>query len=522
MPDKQITEWFSEIESKPRVKPANSERGKVRLKEINRLQTLLRPVDVEELVPEDHEVRAIWEFVTQLDLHCFYEDIRAVEGVAGREATDPRLMVSLWVYAYKQGISSAREISRLCEYDPAFLWLTGCQSINYHTLADFRVDHKTGLDELFKNILGLLSLEGLITLERVMHDGTKVKANASDKSFRREARLREHLKQAEEQVAAMGDPMTSAETAPRVRAARQRAAREREEHLKKALEELEKVRQRKETKAQEAQARASETDPEARVMKDGHGGYAPSYNVQVSTDAKAGAIVGIEPIQSPADYGELGTAMDQLEQNCDQKAGQVVADGGYTDRETIVEMSERGIDFVGSIKSNDVYVAAGLRGCGIDEAFGPAAFRFEQDANHMVCPSGKTLSYEGQTSGKGQTEFRYRAKLTDCRACPFQSKCCPRGSRNGRMVIRRIEADAVVAFREKMGTDEAKKIYRQRAPVAEFSNLWLKEKIGLRQFRVRGKIKVRMEGMWAAMTRNIQIWIAQKWRPRWVLAGVTT
>ena len=158
MANEQMTEWFPEIESRTRAKPVNPERGNVRLKEINRIQTLLRPVDVEELVPEDHEVRAIWEFVNKLDLRRFHADIRAVEGVAGREATDPRLMISLWAYAYKQGISSAREISRLCEYDPAFLWLTGCQSINYHTLADFRVDHQEALNDLFKNILGLLSL----------------------------------------------------------------------------------------------------------------------------------------------------------------------------------------------------------------------------------------------------------------------------------------------------------------------------------------------------------------------------
>ncbi|MBS3917265.1 MAG: transposase [Deltaproteobacteria bacterium] len=138
---------------------------RVRLKPINREQMVLRPMDVERLVSEDHEVRAIWEFVGRVDLSPYYEEVDAVEGEAGRSAFDPRLMISLWIYAYSKGVSSGREISRLCEYDPAYPWLTGLEPVNYHTLSDFRVDHKEVLDELFTEVLGLLSAEGLMSLE---------------------------------------------------------------------------------------------------------------------------------------------------------------------------------------------------------------------------------------------------------------------------------------------------------------------------------------------------------------------
>ena len=182
------------------------EKPRPRLKRINREQLVMRPMDVEQLVSEDHEVRAIWEFVGRLDLSQYYEDIEVIEGEAGCPAFDPRLMISLWIYAYSKGIGSAREISRLCEYDPAYQWLTGLEPINYHSLSDFRVKHKEGLDELFTEVLGLLSAEGLISLERVMHDGTKVKACASGDTFRREERIRAHLDKAREQVKQMGDP----------------------------------------------------------------------------------------------------------------------------------------------------------------------------------------------------------------------------------------------------------------------------------------------------------------------------
>jgi transposase len=111
-----------------------------RLKGVNRNQLLLRPVDVEKLVPPGHEVRAIREFAGRIDLSACCEDVKAVEGRAA--AFDPRLLVSVWIYSYAKGVGAAREISRLCDYDPAYQRLTGCESIGYHALSDFRSTHK--------------------------------------------------------------------------------------------------------------------------------------------------------------------------------------------------------------------------------------------------------------------------------------------------------------------------------------------------------------------------------------------
>ncbi len=274
---------------------------RVRLKPVNRQQMVLRAVEVEKLVPEDHEVRAIWEFVGQLDLSRYYEDIKVEEGEAGCSAFDPQVLVSVWLYAYSKGTGSGREVSRLTEEEGAYQWITGLRGINYHTLSDFRVKHKEALDELFVEALGVMSAEGLVTLERVMHDGSKVKACAGGDTFRREETLRRHLEAAREQVERMGDPRTAEEMGPRERKARQRAARERKERLDVALEELEKVRRTKRGVEEKKQARVSETDPEARIMKQGDGGYAPSYNVQISTDSAAGVIAGMGVTQAGSD-----------------------------------------------------------------------------------------------------------------------------------------------------------------------------------------------------------------------------
>jgi transposase len=242
-----------------------------RLKPIERCQLWLRTIDVERLVREDHPVRAIWALVGQLELQPFSADIQAVEGRAGRAAFDPQLLVSLWIYAYSRGVSSAREIARLGEYPPAYQWLTGMEVINYHTLSDSRIRHEEALDRLFTEVLGLLSEAGLITLQRVMQDGTKVKACASANSFRREARLRAHLELARQPIEQRGDPR-SEELTRRVAQARQRALREQQQRLASALGQLEQLEAARAGSSKAEPARASSSDPEARIMQQAHGG----------------------------------------------------------------------------------------------------------------------------------------------------------------------------------------------------------------------------------------------------------
>ena len=94
-----------------------------RLVAVNRRQMVMRAMDVERLIEEDHPARSIWELVGRLDLSRYYAEIAAVEGRAGRDHTDPQVLISLWLYAYSRGISSAREVARRCEYEPAFQWL---------------------------------------------------------------------------------------------------------------------------------------------------------------------------------------------------------------------------------------------------------------------------------------------------------------------------------------------------------------------------------------------------------------
>ena len=202
--------------------------GKPRYEVIDREQQCWRPMDIERLIGADHPARAVWEFIGRLDLSPYQQEARAVEGQAGRPGWEPRLLVSLWVYGYSQGIGSARAIEQLCQWEPAYQWLTGSRVINAHTLSDFRVKHQTALNGLFVQTLGLLSVDGLIALERVMQDGTKIRAKAAADSFRRQERVEQALKEAKAQVAAV-EAMSEEEGSRRMAKARRRAARERPE-----------------------------------------------------------------------------------------------------------------------------------------------------------------------------------------------------------------------------------------------------------------------------------------------------
>jgi transposase len=471
------------------------------IRPINRQQMSWRAVDVERLIGEDHRARAIWALVGRLNLSGFYESIESSAEEGGRPAIDPQLLISLWVYAYSEGIGSAREVARRCEFDPAFQWLTGLEEVNYHTLADFRVDKQQELDELFTQVLAALSKEGLIRLEQVMQDGTKIRALASGRSYQGEGTIREHLKRARRRVEEMGDPRNE-EASPKARQARTRAREEQQKRLESALQELEKLQESKKGEKAKSKVRVSIGDPQARVMHQPDRGLALSYNAQISTDAAQGLIVGVAVTQAAEDSAQLLPAVDRIEQRLKKKPRQMVADGGYTTRDNIEKMAKREVDFLGSLGREEM-----ASGATAPNRLPPSAFVYQPETNRYVCPEGKLLRPQGRHNNKrGLVIHIYEAKFSDCQPCVHKPQCCPENQSHGRGVTRRVENAAVVAFREKMATDKAQAQYRRRSRVAEFCHAWIKSKLGLRQFHVRGLVKVQTELLWACLTYNLQHW----------------
>jgi Transposase DDE domain len=380
--------------------------------------------------------------------------------------------------------------------------------INAHTLSDFRVKHDTALNGLFVQTLGLLSVDGLITLERVMQDGTKIRAKAAADSFRRQERVEQALKEAKAQVAAV-EAMSEEEGSRRMAKARQRAARERQERLEQALKEFDQLE--KEDKDKE-QRRVSTSDPEARVMKQPGGGYAPSYNVQIDTDAKNGVVVAVGVVQAGNDFEQLEPGVDRVEDNLKETPKEVVTDGGYVSKDTIVAMKERAIEYIAPCVDEAGKGQSSYDNRGVSAEYQSSQFVYDAQTNSYLCPQGKILSYEGKEQRHLQVSYRYRAKRLDCEGCPMKSQCCPGNRVVGRSVHRSEELAEVAEFRQKMQSERAREIYKTRAQVAETPNLWIKAKFGLRQFSVRGLAKVGMEALWACLTYNIRVWMRLCWR----------
>jgi hypothetical protein len=294
--------------------------------------------------------------------------------------------------------------------------------------------------------------------------------------------------------------------------ARKRAVHERATKLERALKALEKIRTAKKSKEEKKEARASMTDPDARIMKESNGGFGPNYNVQVSTDAAHGVIIATEATQSCTDYTELLPIVGRIKVNLNQSPKQLVVDGGFISRSNIMAFSESETNLLGPLPEDQGQSNALLKKRGVDvEKFSPKAFRLNRKRNILICPKGKILSYSGKENQPGKVVYDYQAQERDCKKCPVKERCCPGAiSRN---VSRYVDDPKIIVFRQKMETPESKEIYKKRGVIAEFSNLWIKVKNSLRHFSVRSLEKVNAEVLLTTMTYNVQTWIRYRWRP---------
>lgn len=318
----------------------------------NRTQIELTPTDLETLLPPGHAARLVWRFVEGLDVSAFLATIKAREGHAGRTPIDPKILIALWLYATIDGIGSARELDRLCYAHDAYRWIRGGVSVNYHTLSDFRVAHQAALDDLLTQSIATLRHKGVVTLARVAQDGMRVRASTGVGSFRREGTLRECLKQARklvERTKRQGDGGRSRHDAAQARAATDRLAR-----VEEALAELPAVAAakartaRKEKQGSPKEARASTTDPTARIMKMSDGGYRPGYNVQFATDHESDVIVGVAVTNAGSDQQELVPMLTQIEARVGRPETLLV-DGGFVSHPGIDEVTARGVTVIAPV-----------------------------------------------------------------------------------------------------------------------------------------------------------------------------
>lgn len=445
-------EGAARLAEKPEEEKAKARAARVVLP--NRKQVELRPMDLESLLPAGHRARLVWGWIERQDLSGMYAKIKAREGGKGRSKIAPEILFGLWLYATLEGEGSAREIARLVMTHDAYRWISGAVQVNYHSLSDFRTEHGGVLDDMLSASVAALMSAGAVKLKRVAQDGMRVRASAGAASFRRRGTLEDCLKQATERVQALKEQIDKdpGQASRRTQAAQERAQREIEERVKKALErlpELERAKVRGGGKAEEA--RASTTDADASVMKMADGGFRPAFNTQFATDCETQVIIGVDVVTAGSDMAQLVPMVEQVEQRCGQVPEQWLVDGGYVAHQQIEAVADK------------------------TEVYGPVPElptrkdkQNKQDAQrHQIEPSNQTEQVP---------QDKYAAKSSD--------------------------SAQVASWRARMGQPEAQTIYRDRAATAECVNALARNR-GLVRMPVRGLPKVRCVALLYALAHNL-------------------
>lgn len=416
--------------------------AKPRLKTAERNQVEFKIASLNDLIPQDHTARLVWSYVNQLDMNNILGTIQSVEGNVGRPATDPKILLALWLYATLEGIMSARTIADYCEEHIAYQWICGNVKINHHTLSDFSTKYEQQIEEFLTQSVAILMKQGFIDLEEISQDGMRVRANAGISSFRKEEKLLTYYEKAKRYLEGLRQELKGNPSSHRSKkeAASIRAAEEREKKAKQAIEELTKLNDEKKTngagpkklKELSEKAKASTTDSEARRMKMACGGFRPAYNVQFATTKNGRVIVGVDVNNRGADSGLIISMLEKVYKSFGKLPSRWLVDTGYANYVEITKAEQ-------FYKGCDIYMTPKISG------------RINRD--------------------------------------PYQP--LPEDS------------PGIMSWRLRMKTAEAKEIYKGRASTAEFSNAQARNK-GLQQFLVRGLKKAKGVAHRFALTHNMQ------------------
>jgi len=282
-------------------------------------QAELLPAHVRDVLGEDHLCFLLHEVVESWDLQEF---VAAYSEAGGQSPYDPRLMLKVWLYAFALNVRTTRKLEQRVQEDLGFRFLAGGAAPDHKTLSEFHRRHALAIRRLFTQVLRLLRKSGLAQVGTVAIDSTRIKANASRQRVLREADL--ERKVAEWQKHLEDDP----DRAPGTRVGSQQ--------LERVREQLQRVRDSGET-------RLSETDPEARFVRDGHARFPLGYTAEIAV-SQDHFIVTQRVTQAKNDHHALLPLVDAVRQECEQPPGCVLADAAFSSQANLQQMEARGIE----------------------------------------------------------------------------------------------------------------------------------------------------------------------------------
>jgi transposase len=499
-------------------------------KPYNQQQILAIPPTLEELIPKGHPVRTVNEIINKLNI----EPLLKAYHIKGSSSYHPQLLLKVLVYGYVTNIYSSRKLAAACKESIFFMWLSSMSYPDHNTINRFRgVRLKHALRSVFEDVVKLLAAEGLLSIEEINTDGTKIEANASKYTFvwkrsiqTNKEKMKKQLTeiwQYAQQIATDEDKMPEPPDFTEISSEKVNATVDKLNEKLAGKENIDKkvraklgyiTRNFPANMAKYEQQEAilggrnsySKTDPDATFMrmKEDHmlnGQLKPGYNVQISTSNQF--IVNYTLHPNPSDTTTLASHLAQHEASFGAAPKKLTADAGYGSEENYTLLEKKQImPFV-------KYGMFDREQNGNQNAKNPFAadkLYYNQEKDCYICPMGQTMNYIGESqrtteNGFIQTARRYQAQ--NCANCPLNGAC---HKLPGNRIIAinqnlmRLKQLAYELLNSEEGIERRKKRCYDVEPV--FANI--KQNHGFRRFRLRGKEKVEIEWGLLAIAQNIR------------------
>ena len=452
---------------------------------LDRSQTLLFPERLEDYIGPENPVRFLDAFVGGLDLHALGFD-RAICADTGRPPYDPAALLKLYLYGYLHRVRSSRLLEAESHRNVEVIWLTGKQTPDFKTIADFRKDNLKPLKAVCRQFTLLCRKLELFGGELLAIDGSKLAAvNARDQNFNA-ARLQELIDRADERLAEYLKALDSADAAERGGAALNKneleqkiaALQERQDWHRELLAELD-----------AEQKQVSVTDPDTRKMPTAHGTMV-GYNAQMAVDARHKLIAADDVTNEVTDLHQLADVALEARANLELKQVEVVADAGYYNAAEVSRCVEQGITPYIPKADTSANTARGL--------YGKSQFQYDGVKDVYVCPAGGELTYRFATYELGRELRYYRA--SGCKSCALKSRCTR--NKANRTITREENEHLMEAMAARMRAQPWK--FKLRKTLAEHPFGTIKRWFGYTHFLLKGLEKVRCEWSLTTLAYNLK------------------
>lgn len=496
---------------------------------VDRSQLVLFANKLDDAIGEDHPVRLLDEMLAQLD---WSEWERSYCGVAGQPAIHPRVMAGAILYGLTVGIRTSRALEQACVNRLDFLWLVEGRDIDHSTFAGFRKDFGPQVKALFKQVGRVALGMGLVRLNLVALDGTRVKANASRHATASAKTLENRLAGLDLEIEHLVAEADAAERAEQdlfgAAGSPSRLPRElsnlkkRQAALRQALEAAQDadVRRAARGKSAKGAAKVPVADPEASVLPNKEGGQAPNYTPVVAVDGAAGLIVDAQVLAESNEGGATVPTVGRIKTAFGAKPRQLVADSNHGAGANLEALEEDEVEALipveGQRTTEPVQRADGSQP--VPEAAWPnlprspqtgkldkSAFLYDKERDCCWCPTGRRLAFSHTTTQAregGDAVYRVYA-CADGSGCALAGACLSkRGTR--RTVARDQHEERREAMRARLASEAGRAAYRRRAPLVEGTMGLIKAVLGVRQFLLRGLRDVQTEWLWICTAANLR------------------